>query len=103
MWYEEEWAEQHKAMVIKDDKVMNRLKRKLPPSWLKIIRLIMDDNSHNYGFNITTVRGGQKDGQKYRFKHLFQTSNWCSYSESGSGEIWIPIKHGNYLHFHYTV
>jgi len=91
------------ASIKKDKKIMRHLKKKLPPSWFKIIKLIMDDNTHNYDLNITSVRGGEKDGQKYRFKHLFQTGNWCSYSDCGSGETWIPIKNGNYLHFHYTM
>lgn len=93
----EQKAKRDAAMAVVDALVSKRA--------AKDIREYIDECGYTCEFGIVDSHGGHKQDEgdfAFKFLYINQTCNGGYTGDDFSGEMWIPLKRGKYLHFHYS-
>jgi len=98
--------ESKEALYKRDQRVLIKQRRKLPPYLLSELESILDFYDNTWGYVVVDNFGS---GTKlkdtfFNLRHIFDDSehSQCMAGEWGSsGTVWVPIKNGNYFKFEY--
>ena len=96
---------QEELREIRDKRVLHKQKRKLSPYLFSQLKSLLWFYETTWDYEVVQTLGDNATKNTEDFhdlRHIFTDVDHCSYDSgevSSGGEVWVPIKNGNYFKF----